>query len=374
MMNDQDNSVLLVDDEADIVEGLESAFHRIEWKTRSAFSGKEALSILDDGFRPSIVLLDIKMPGENGVDFIPRIRKRDEECCIIMLTGDDQNIDYVRKSLKDGACDYFIKPELPRNVVGRAIQKLREWTEKRQAEQVRARLGTIVTVLTCARAQSHGLKGMVDALFTKMCEIREKYPDADPDGFLLKLQGSITAALKRFERFSHVENPVIEEIDLAALVREGIGFAQELFKKVHRKNPPEVNSELVQSECVVWADRGLLEEVLSIMVGNALDACAAVAGQTNHRSVEVSLESRGDEVILIVTDDGPGFEPEALPRIGKEPYTTKRGAGGFGIGLLIASHIANLYGGDLSCENRQDQTGAKVQFTMRSQPQPNETS
>jgi len=85
--------------------------------------------------------------------------------------------------------------------------------------------------------------------------------------------------------------------------------------------------------------------------------------------VEVSAQWTEEEVIVTITDDGPGFAPEVLGRIG-EPYVTSRGSdrpsepetGGLGLGFFIAKTLLERTGATLSCINRAPpQSGAVVQ-------------
>jgi two-component system sensor histidine kinase RegB len=85
--------------------------------------------------------------------------------------------------------------------------------------------------------------------------------------------------------------------------------------------------------------------------------------------VELSAEWNEDEVSVTLADDGPGFAPEVLGRLG-EPYVTSRGtgrpsaepeSGGLGLGFFIAKTLIERSGGGLSCSNRPPpQSGAVV--------------
>jgi two-component system, sensor histidine kinase RegB len=86
--------------------------------------------------------------------------------------------------------------------------------------------------------------------------------------------------------------------------------------------------------------------------------------------VQVSAQWSGEEVTVTIADDGPGFSPEVLGRLG-EPYVTSRGngrpaveaeTGGLGLGFFIAKTLLERSGGALSCINRPlPQSGAVVQ-------------
>jgi len=80
--------VLVVDDEA-VICSLLSEFLTLEgYQAVIACSGKEALSYAERE-KPHVVLLDIKMPGMNGLDVLAKIKKANKDTKIIIMTGED---------------------------------------------------------------------------------------------------------------------------------------------------------------------------------------------------------------------------------------------------------------------------------------------
>jgi two-component system sensor histidine kinase RegB len=82
------------------------------------------------------------------------------------------------------------------------------------------------------------------------------------------------------------------------------------------------------------------------------------------KEVTVTVEHNQERVLIVVEDDGEGYAPDILTRIG-EPYVTKRQkedrAGGLGLGLFIAKTLLERSGAVLSFENRGPETaGARV--------------
>jgi DNA-binding response OmpR family regulator len=100
--------ILVVDDEPDFVELIREFVARKGYHPIVAHDGREALQKLKEE-RPHIVLLDIRMPGMDGLEVLKRIREADREVGVIMLTG-VLDRDIGSQSLRDGAFDYLIKP------------------------------------------------------------------------------------------------------------------------------------------------------------------------------------------------------------------------------------------------------------------------
>ena len=97
--------ILIVDDEHDIVELLEDLLLHKGYNIARAFSQAEARDQIEK-FKPTIILLDIKLPDGDGVEFL---KVDHANIDIIMITGlADKEI--ALKALKNGAADYITKP------------------------------------------------------------------------------------------------------------------------------------------------------------------------------------------------------------------------------------------------------------------------
>ncbi len=102
--------ILLVDDEKDFVEMLSLRLQEEGHHVRAAFSGVEALQALgDETENTDVVVLDIKMPGMDGIETLQAIRKKFPIVETILLTGHGA-IDTAVQGLKAGAFDYLLKP------------------------------------------------------------------------------------------------------------------------------------------------------------------------------------------------------------------------------------------------------------------------
>jgi DNA-binding NtrC family response regulator len=100
--------VLLVDDEKDFVEMLSLRLNEVGEKVTAAYSGKECLETLENK-EIDVVILDIKMPGMDGMETLGEIKKRFPLVEVIMLTGHGSTETAV-EGMKMGAFDYLMKP------------------------------------------------------------------------------------------------------------------------------------------------------------------------------------------------------------------------------------------------------------------------
>ena len=128
--------VLLVDDEEDFVEMLSLRLQEAGEKVSAAHSGKECLDTLAKT-HIDVVVLDIKMPGMDGMETLGEIKKRFPLVEVIMLTGHGSTETAV-EGMKSGAFDYLVKPadfdELTRKLQGARKRKDEQEERIRLAE------------------------------------------------------------------------------------------------------------------------------------------------------------------------------------------------------------------------------------------------
>lgn len=100
--------VLIVDDEKDFVEILSIRLNEIGEKVQVAYNGKECLDKLEKE-NIDVVILDIKMPGMDGIEVLKIIKKEHPLVEVILLTGHG-SAETAVEGMKLGAFDYLLKP------------------------------------------------------------------------------------------------------------------------------------------------------------------------------------------------------------------------------------------------------------------------
>jgi DNA-binding response OmpR family regulator len=115
--------VLLVDDEANIIQLARMYFEREGFRVSEAGDGPAGLKAIEDQ-RPDLVVLDVMLPGMDGFEVCKRVRAENNDIPILMLTARDDDIDKIL-GLELGADDYLTKPFNPRELVARAKAILR---------------------------------------------------------------------------------------------------------------------------------------------------------------------------------------------------------------------------------------------------------
>jgi len=139
--------ILIVDDEQDIREGSQRILTRIGFEVSLASRGDEALEKLADT-QAAILLLDLKMPGMDGMDVLARVKKKYPDVLVIVITG-YATVETAIQAMKQGAYDFISKPFEPdqlRIIVNRAAEKFRLKTKAQQlAREQRRTLSDLAT-------------------------------------------------------------------------------------------------------------------------------------------------------------------------------------------------------------------------------------
>ncbi len=114
--------VLVVDDDAALAEMLTIVLRQEGFESRMCFRGDEALDEFRD-YKPDVVLLDVMLPGKDGIDVCKEIRA-ESGVPIVMLTAKGDTVDVV-VGLESGADDYVVKPFKPKELVARIRARVR---------------------------------------------------------------------------------------------------------------------------------------------------------------------------------------------------------------------------------------------------------
>jgi DNA-binding NtrC family response regulator len=123
-------NVLLVDDEVPFIETMTKRLNKRDIEVYGCFSGSAALQKLAEHKNIEVVILDVKMPGMDGIETLQEIKKAFPLTEVIMLTG-HATIESAIDGMKLGAFDYLMKP-CDMDIL---IQKVSEAAEKKRRHE-----------------------------------------------------------------------------------------------------------------------------------------------------------------------------------------------------------------------------------------------
>ncbi len=227
-------TILVCDDEKDIVSALNIYLRAEGWQTVCAYSGREAVKIASEQ-NLQLILMDIMMPEMDGITAMTEIRKN-SNVPIILLTAKSEDSDKIL-GLNVGADDYITKPFSPAEVVARVRSQLRRYLRLGAAEADDPNILTVGSISLNMKARSASLDGVPVALTPIEYEI------------LSLLMHNVGTVFPPREIYSAVwkANPIGSENTVAVHIR-------------HLREKLEINPQEPRQIKVVWGQGYKLEK------------------------------------------------------------------------------------------------------------------
>ncbi|HYE86139.1 MAG TPA: hybrid sensor histidine kinase/response regulator [Vicinamibacterales bacterium] len=407
--------VLIVDDQARNLDALEVMLWPLDCDSVRALSADEALlTLLRHEF--AAIVLDIRMPGMNGIELAKLIkqRKRSRDVPILFLTAHSVEEQDILQGYGVGAVDYLSKPvnaEILRSKVSvfldlfnktRALSRLNDALQAEVAERER--------VQAALRAANEDLERRVqertNALLRAVAEARHARDEAErqsrlKDEFLASLSHELRTpmnvilgwlqtieegkpirelheALDIVRRNAELQAKLIDDLlDMNGLTFGNVRLElsridiREVLQATVQGLQPAANSkgiEVIASFDAELApligDARRLQQVLWNLVHNA------VKFTSRGGRVEVRVANTPDGIDIVVQDSGRGISPEFLPhifdRFRQEEPSSAGGVSGLGLGLAIVKHLVELHGGSVHASSSGVGAGAAFRVLLPS--------
>src|SRR5512143_3472543 len=311
-------TILIVDDEKDILAVTSAMLTREKFVTLSAANGREALDKLVEG-SPDLVLLDYMMPGMNGLDVLKEIKKLRPETEVIIVTGRGSE-STAADSIKLGAADYVSKPFERQQLISTVKRVLAEHREKQQAEQEeisrisravgKQRLGHIL-VAKCY-ATYHDIENALDKVEKNAKRIGQVLVE---DGIISEEQLARTLAYQHGAKFVNLFNFHIEP-------RFFESISYELMDRYQFVPYDEEGGRLIIA--VSDPTNIIMVDELELLLGRPLEVCVATktsiseALKRSEGSQRVLKEVTEEFKLHLVKETEEGEETLSMDRLGEE--------------------------------------------------------
>lgn len=368
-------AVLLVDDHPANLMALRAVLEPLGYELVDARSGKEAIQLSAER-EFAVILMDVQMPELDGLETTNRIRSRPGSPVVpvIFITAFDRDATHARRGYECGAVDYLFKPidtEILRSKVTVFVELHQQREQIRhQAEQLLAERLARVEAEAAIRARedilgivSHDLGNPITAI-NSYAHLLRKRGHATGDEEVERFAQRQLTAIDRMNRLlndlldaSRLEGGQFsvekERCDAADIVEQVV----EILGPLARRKSQTLETATPRGT-LVDCDRDRLHQVLSNLVGNA------VKFTPEGGTISLRAESRPDETILTVCDEGPGISDQDLPHIFDRYWQasgpTRRG---LGLGLAIAKGIVVAHGGRIWAESQRGK-GSKFSLAL----------
>ena len=342
-----------------MLDSCSQLFAKEGYRTATAEDGNQGLQKFRE-IKPDLVLVDLKMPGKDGIQVLEELKIIDPDCVAVVITGYG-TIQSAVEAMKHGAYDFLPKPFTPdelRFIVHRGLERRRYILEtevlRRDKEMMRKNFISLV---------SHELRSPLAAIQQNLIVI------------LGGLSGDLPEDTKEvLQRMSHRIKGLISLInDWLDLSRIESGEMTVNMKPVHL---PEILTEVVNlvqpladenKVGIDWnppADFPTIlgnRETLQMLFTNLIHN--AIKYNKKDGKVYITLENTNHHAKVTVRDTGIGIPKERLPLIFEQFYRIKerKHVVGSGLGLSIAKKIVEAHQGTIDVES---EVGKGTVFTV----------
>ncbi|HVE83596.1 MAG TPA: ATP-binding protein, partial [Myxococcales bacterium] len=335
--------LLLVEDNDDLRNFLAGALAS-DYQVLAATDGVMGLRVAREK-HPDVVLSDLMMPEMDGMELC-RSLKADPVTSttpFVLLTARG-DLNTKLEGLDTGADDFLVKPFHLTEVQSRLRTQLRI---RRMSEQL-AHAEKLIALGTVVAGVAHEVRNPLNGIINALIPVKEMVGGGSPE--VAELVELALGAARRVELLTlrllqQVRAGEASETDVD--LQENVSLAIQLLQ--HKAvGGPRLVADFAGSVPPprVFGDPSSLNQVWVNLIDNAIHA----AGRAG--SVRVSVRGEGeDQVVVEVSDDGPGIPSPLLKRIFDPFFTTKPVGEGTGLGLSVVRQVVSRHGGQINVQS-----------------------
>jgi two-component system sensor histidine kinase/response regulator len=340
--------VLVIDDEESMRDSCSQILTRDGFQAETAEDGAAGLEKIKE-IKPGLVLIDLKMPGMNGMEVLEQLIKIDPYCIPVVITG-YATVESAVEAMKIGAYDFLPKPFSPdqlRIIIRRGLERRKLILETESLRQEKKLMEeNFITMV------SHQLRSPLVAIMQYYEVILGGMAGEVPE----KQKEIIQKSKARLEGLLSLINDWLDvaRLDRGRIVDKLIPTSvKKIITKVIEELQPLTQEEKISLEfgsCskndLVQGDEGTLEQVFSNLITNA------IRYNKPNGKVTINIKENADYIAVEVQDRGIGIAKEHIPFLFDQFFRVKRGEQqkikGTGLGLSIAKKIVDAHDGSIT--------------------------
>jgi len=360
------SKLLFIDDDSSVIASLRLLFER-KYETFSAATVSEGLKIFKE-IHPQIVILDLKLPDDSGIEALRQIKEIDSTVPVVILTGFSTRLD-AEASLRLGAVDYLNKPFDSSYLTSR-IAELALTTHHRgaiavpahSAEQLLKNLCDVQELQNGSAAFLHDVSGPLSCLMVGTELLSAKINEANEfsaeeiselTGKMAESVRYLSALIDQWRSFSDLHTLMHGKFQLKQAIDLAVG---QVIQQISATDVV-LQIQTQQGNLLVPGNQFAVVRVLVNLLSNAFDAVSHVYGR-----IHLTASNTEKGVQLIISDNGPGINPSQVDQIFKPRFTTK--TNGRGLGLYISKKIVEAMGGTIEVTSPGLMLGTDFTITL----------
>ncbi len=368
-MNDemfiQPVKIAVIDDNKEFGAGLKMLLTKEGVEVHTATDGLEGLKLLKQ-LLPDIVLLDVVMPGMDGIEVCKRIRQIPElmGTHIVMFSGVKTQTDQMSEGLEAGADDYITRPIPNRELLARLRVHIRLKRTEKALQKLNTNKDKFFNIIAHdLRSPFNSIIGLSE-LFVEQVEAKD-YEGIDKYAIMIKQSANRAMnLLMNLLEWSRTQtgwmefNPV--HFELAEIIKESML----LLEDSARKKSISIKEELPHNS-ILYADKAMINTVIRNLLSNAIKFTKQ-GGE-----VVITAENGPKGILVSVKDNGIGISAgriEKLFRIDESDSTSgTNNEKGTGLGLILCKEFVEKHGGKIWVESIENK-GTVFTFTLPGKP------
>ena len=347
--------ILVVDDQPVNVLLMRKKLESEGMEVFTAESGRKCLDIVGS-VMPDLILLDIMMPGMDGVEVCTTLKKHEETRSIpvIFLTARDSKAGKI-EGLSVGAVDYITKPVDLEETVARVRTQLNYYAMFRENLELTKRLGEArraASLGALSQGISHNLNNLLSVIYgyLELAKMSAGKPEA-----LGKHLNRIDEAVVRMTKIIRQVTTVSSQTRVnqsSTSVGQLIDGAVNRFQQDYRV-PCRVRVDDRSGQTIVHVNIEIFEDAVSKLLINAWESYGNCPAEDATIEIEATVAERDGHPVVqfAVHDRGMGLDPLVSDTV-FEPFVSTKRTVGVGMGLTIARNGIRNLGGDISLEPR----------------------
>lgn len=356
--------ILVVDDQLLSTRLLERRLVRSEMKVYSATNGTEGLKLAREA-KPDVILLDIVMPGMDGISVCKELKKDKElkEIPVIFITARTGTQDKL-EGFNVGAADFLVKPLNLEEAHARVKTQLRIIEEHKanliltqELEQTRRQ----ASLMHLTEGIAHNLNNLLGVMVGYLSLLKRNSENPE------KILGNCDRMDSAIKRMTRIVQQLTVIGQFTSLKKNKVSLQRVLkgavarFHRVAATDCPVKLDVHVYDDFVFNTNRELLEVCLERILHNSYESYEQ--DKEKKPVIELLVQLIGDDTLeLSVLDKGKGIDPDIRDSI-FEPFVTSSSVIGRGMGLTIAQHSVKCLGGDIEVFDRKG-GGTKVTIQL----------
>ena len=343
------DQILVIDDQQDLREAVALVLRENGYEVLEAEDGETGVELAHSN-QPSLILCDIEMPKLNGYQTFYELQRNVSTSGIpfIFLSARADQAE-VREGMTLGADDYIPKPFAAEDLLRAVDTQLRKRKEamrvaERKLDDLRANIS--LSLPHELRTPLHSILGFSDYLATQ-CAVLKASEIREMSLKILEAGTRLHRALENFLAYAQTEVLISDPRKVEAIRKEHVHGVHLLLKESADTKAQAYNREQDLRVEAVEATAAISEKNFRKVIEELIDNAFKFSDAGT--PVSISLEQKGNHLFLFVSDQGRGMTKEQIEDVGaymqfdRKVYEQK----GFGLGLVLAKRITELYGGEL---------------------------